>query len=51
LADFISNNLEIKGLAPVGGNEGEIAVETSPVEKIGRQALHVLKQMVLPFLE
>ncbi|MFX0099483.1 MAG: hypothetical protein ACFFCS_07870 [Candidatus Hodarchaeota archaeon] len=51
LADFISKNLDIKGVSPIRGNKGEIDVNNNPVDKIGKQSLHILRQMVIPFIK
>ena len=49
LAKFFKEELDIKGLTLVQGSDGMI-VSTSPEHVVGRQAIHVLKTMILPYM-
>ncbi|HME51775.1 MAG TPA: hypothetical protein VKM55_06130 [Candidatus Lokiarchaeia archaeon] len=49
LAKFFKDELDIKGLTLVPGVNGAV-VSTSPEQAVGRQAIHVLKSMILPYM-
>jgi tRNA CCA-adding enzyme len=50
LAKFVKSRLDIKGAAPVKNTRRGIDVSANPEPAIGRQAIYVLKHMVLPYL-
>ncbi len=50
LAKFIKSRLDIKGATPVKNVRRGIDVSANPEPVIGRQAIYVLKRMVLPYL-
>jgi tRNA nucleotidyltransferase (CCA-adding enzyme) len=50
LAKVIKSRLDIKGAAPVKNSRNVIDVSSNPADTIGRQAIHVLKRMILPYM-
>ncbi len=50
LAKFVKSRFDIKGATPVKNARRGIDVSINPEAVIGRQAIHVLKDMVLPYL-
>lgn len=50
IAKLVKARLDIKGAAPIKNARHVIDVNSNPAEEIGRQAIHVLKYMILPHL-
>ncbi|MHA1699972.1 MAG: hypothetical protein ACTSWN_14120 [Promethearchaeota archaeon] len=51
IVEIIKEKLNIDGLTPICRENGKIAIEDCPTEEIGLQAIHVLKNMVIPFIK
>ncbi|MEX2680678.1 MAG: hypothetical protein Q6373_003710 [Candidatus Sigynarchaeota archaeon] len=51
LAKLVKARFDIKGVTPVKNAHRKIDVSINPERVIGRQAIHVLKNMVLPYIQ